>query len=87
MVDPCKVWVLTVGKLHIVVFVNVILEAARSVLTVICFCNTLGLVSSAYAQYMLGLVPSELCSVYAGVGTQRVLCKCPVSNKNFQKKV
>ena len=22
MVDPCKVWVLTLGKLHIVVFIN-----------------------------------------------------------------
>ena len=57
MVDPCKVWVLTLGKLH-----KLILEAVRLVLTVICFCNTLGLVPSAYAQYMLGLVPSELCS-------------------------
>ena len=30
------------------------------VLIVICFCNTLGLVSSWYAQYLLGLEPREL---------------------------
>ena len=40
-------------------------------------CNLLlqyaGVGTKCAAQYMLGFVPSELCSVCAGVGTQRAL--------------
>ena len=49
-------------------------------------CNALGLVPNEYPQYMPELVPSELCSISAGVVTQRAsdLLK---NNKNFLKKV